>query len=222
MGTYSSEPIKPKQYNYNSSRQGILIRLAFNVFVFIITCFDLSPYTRHPATWALLIVNAVVFLQLRVNELSVYKLAVSPQVISNGEYYRIITSAFAHKELWHLILNMFSLYYMGIWAEQFLGTPYFILVYFQIIIGSGVICAIVRSKGKKNIGSIGASGAISGLLGFYISVRMATVGTSAIMTVIPTFLILLLVNASKKTDSLNHTTSFYIGVMLGILYLIHA
>lgn len=211
-----------KQLNYNNSLRGIKIRLLLNVIVFFMVVFVLSPHTDIPATWALIIVNIVVFLQVRLNRLSVYSLGVAPIVIENREYYRIFTSAFAHKEIWHIFLNMFALYNIGGWVERFLGTPYFLLVYFQLIIGSGIICAIIRKKMNKYISSIGASGVICGLIGLYLSIRIVIIGSTSVITVVTTALILIAVTASKKTDSLNHIISFLIGIMLGILYLIHA
>ncbi len=82
--------------------------------------------------------------------------------IRNGEYYRFLTSMFLHSGMMHLASNGVYLYYFGVRSEKLLGTGRFLLLYlfsgfcgglFSVLLGDG-----------WNV-SIGASGAIYGLLG---------------------------------------------------------
>ena len=82
-----------------------------------------------------------------------------------GEYYRILTSMFLHSDFEHLINNMLVLFFVGDNVERAAGKVKYLLIYF----GSGIIAGLA-SMGynmikHRNILSIGASGAIFGVVG---------------------------------------------------------
>ena len=90
-------------------------------------------------------------------------LAVNSNAIKNGEVWRLVTGGFLHVDIIHLICNMYSLYVIGTQIESFIGKKKFILVYFiSMIVGN--MLSVVLSNGL----SVGASGAIFGLLGSLI------------------------------------------------------
>lgn len=80
---------------------------------------------------------------------------------------KIFTSMFIHAGIAHIAFNLFALMYMGGFAERSLGKSRFIVVYIISGIGGalfhGVIASYVLSDGMSVL--IGASGAISGILG---------------------------------------------------------
>jgi membrane associated rhomboid family serine protease len=79
-----------------------------------------------------------------------------------GEWYRLITSMFVHENIWHLGTNMLSLYWIGIPVESRLGRVRYLLTYLTCgIVGAAVSYAFL----SWNASSLGASGAIFGLLG---------------------------------------------------------
>jgi membrane associated rhomboid family serine protease len=98
-----------------------------------------------------------------------------PSDIFHGEnIWSIITSMFLHGGIWHLIMNMLSLMFMGSFLERLIGKKRFLLIYFV----SGVVASIFfvvlagffgsTSMGARLFGSpdalaVGASGAIFGL-----------------------------------------------------------
>lgn len=90
-----------------------------------------------------------------------YSLAkLNTNLVKNGEWYRIITCGFMHLNIIHLLCNMYSLYVIGTQMESFIGRKKFIIVYFaSMIVGSLLSCVANTSF------SVGASGAIFGLLG---------------------------------------------------------
>lgn len=90
-------------------------------------------------------------------------LAVNSNAIKNGEVWRLVTGGFLHVDIIHLICNMYSLYVIGTQIESFIGKRKFILIYFiSMIVGN--MLSVVLSNGL----SVGASGAIFGLLGSLI------------------------------------------------------
>ncbi len=79
-----------------------------------------------------------------------------------GDYYRLITSAFLHIGIIHLLLNMYSLYIVGTQIEYFYGKIKYLIIYlFSALMGS--LFTVVLSS--TNTVAAGASGAIFGLLG---------------------------------------------------------
>lgn len=82
-----------------------------------------------------------------------------------GEYYRLLTCIFLHAGFAHIICNMYSLIVIGPQVESFYGK----LKYLFIFLVSG-ICGSILSLvfSSSNIVSVGASGAIFGLLGAII------------------------------------------------------
>ena len=84
----------------------------------------------------------------------------NPIAVRNGEVYRLLTSTFMHASILHLVFNMYALSIIGKQVETFLGKSKFLLVYlFSGLTGSLLSCAITNSY------SLGASGAIFGLMG---------------------------------------------------------
>jgi membrane associated rhomboid family serine protease len=81
----------------------------------------------------------------------------------NGMFFTIFTSMFLHANVWHLLGNMWFLWVFGSNLELKLGTRRFIIYY--------LVCGIAGAIffGLSSTGLVlGASGAISGLLGGYL------------------------------------------------------
>lgn len=82
--------------------------------------------------------------------------------IEAGEYYRLLTSMFFHSGLMHLASNCVYLYYFGVRTEKLIGSGKFLLLYLVSGLCGGLLSILVGNGGGV---SIGASGAIYGLLG---------------------------------------------------------
>ena len=80
---------------------------------------------------------------------------------------RLFTSMFIHAGLAHIAFNLFALAYMGGFAERSIGKPKFIALYIIAGLGGalfhGIIATFILGNGYSVL--IGASGAISGILG---------------------------------------------------------
>lgn len=86
---------------------------------------------------------------------------VSTKIIS-GELWRLITPAFLHVNVGHLVLNMYALYALGSATEILYGSAAFLSIYFGGAIGGNVasVCAHIWSSRA----SVGSSGAVFGLI----------------------------------------------------------
>ena len=89
-----------------------------------------------------------------------YYLGVQKDLVRYGEIYRLLTGAFLHLDILHLLCNLYALYVVGKLSESYFGKWKFTLIYlFSALTGS------LLSIAMGNSFSIGASGAIFGLLG---------------------------------------------------------
>lgn len=81
--------------------------------------------------------------------------------VANGDWWRLITSAFLHASLLHIAFNMYFLWFVGSAVEQALGRGRFLLIYFVSAL-AGSAGALVFTPRTP---TVGASGALFGLLG---------------------------------------------------------
>jgi len=170
-------------------------------------------------TVSLIIINIIAYVITMLFGL-VDDFAVNRFYVLNGEYYRLFTGMFLHANLVHLVFNMYALYIIGSQLESFLGKWKFLIVY--ILSGlSGSILSIFFSAGF----SVGASGAIFGLLGallyfgYHYRVYLETVVKSQI---IPLIVINLLIGLMPGIDNWAHLGGLIGGVLatmaVGIKY----
>lgn len=91
-----------------------------------------------------------------------YKFEVD-RILINKDYKRLVTSGFLHVSWVHLIFNMLSLYAFSGLIETNLGGLNFLIIYFVSLVGGDLLSLLVhRNHGDYN--SVGASGAISGII----------------------------------------------------------
>lgn len=118
-------------------------------------------------TYALIAINVIYFLLMTfvgngttdVATLIQYGANI-PELIQAGQWYRLVTSAFIHLGLAHLLFNMYALYVIGSQVESFFGKAKYLIIYLGSAI-TGNLLSMVFTHGI----SAGASGAIFGLLG---------------------------------------------------------
>jgi rhomboid protease GluP len=121
---------------------------------------------RAPAVLALLTATAIVFAGQLATSLIlgsdlVLRLGMKDRTgLQAGELWRLITPIFIHAGVLHLLVNMYSLYAIGPAVERFFGRARLLVVYLL----SGV-AGVILSLAFNPAPSVGASGAIFGLLG---------------------------------------------------------
>lgn len=89
-------------------------------------------------------------------------LATEPNLVADGQWWRLLSGAFLHYGLTHLAVNMLSLYILGRDLEQYLGSARYAAIYFLSAMGGSVA---VMFFAVPYASVAGASGAIFGLLG---------------------------------------------------------
>ncbi|BBY58542.1 rhomboid family intramembrane serine protease [Mycolicibacterium sarraceniae] len=113
-------------------------------------------------TYTLIVINVVMLvLQMTSKDLERALVLWAPGV-AGGEYYRLITSAFMHYGVLHLLFNMWALYVIGPPLEAWLGRMRFGALYGLSALGGSVLVYLLAPFGTA---TAGASGAIFGLFG---------------------------------------------------------
>jgi membrane associated rhomboid family serine protease len=94
----------------------------------------------------------------------------APALVYQGELYRLAAANFLHAHWLHVIMNVLALWYLGSLLERLLGWARFAILY--LVAGTVAMMASAYTAGA--VMSVGASGAIFGLLGGFacISVRL--------------------------------------------------
>lgn len=131
---------------------------------------DENPTRRRPVlTYALIVVNVAIFVGTlvtgtfdQVNQ----EFGMKPKEMLAGQnLHTLFTSMFLHGGILHILFNMWYLWIFGDNIEDVLGRGKFILFY----LGAGLAASFVHafSDPGSMIPTIGASGAIAGVLGAY-------------------------------------------------------
>ena len=142
---YSIEKKNKEKLKYKESLVTYIL-ICINILIFIVTAFiskniqDIDSYT-------------LVKLGAKVNVL-----------INDGQPWRLITSAFLHGGLAHIAFNMYALKIIGSEVEYVYGKIKYIVIYLISALGGSIFSYLFNA----NSISVGASGAIFGLLGAMI------------------------------------------------------
>ena len=169
-------------------------------------------------TYALIIVNVIMFILMYIfgngseNTSTLLKFgALNKILVLNGEYYRLITSAFLHIGVIHLICNMYALYILGTNIESYFGRIKYVFIYFTSALVGSFMSIIFMDEFAV---SAGASGAIFGLMGalLYFGYNYRTVLNNSITNqIVPVIALNLLIGFT--TSGINNFA--HLGGLLG-------
>lgn len=147
--------------------------------------------SQHPTlvTNAIIVINLVIYTILAVlsQSLDINQDVLvnagaqnTPLIEATGQYWRIFTAMFLHFSIFHVGLNMLSLFFIGRAVEIFYGKWRYLVIYLV----SGIVGGIATFFLEPNALAAGASGAIFGIFGalgvLYLVNRRAFGGSGAI------------------------------------------
>src|SRR5579863_8198932 len=143
-------------------------------------------YTRPTATLAIIAVNVLAFLlELSMppwaRDRFIFQYAIVPDQL---HYSTLITSMFLHGGWLHILGNMWFLWVFGKGIEDLLGHARYVFLYFACGIAAGLVH--VMTNAYSTVPTIGASGAIAGVMGAY----MVKFPRARIITLVPVFVFL--------------------------------
>jgi membrane associated rhomboid family serine protease len=193
-----------------------------------------GAYATYPAlvTWAIIAVNVAVYLVDSIlaggASLSLFggggplvnAGGVYGPAVADGEWWRILTSAFLHLGILHIAFNMYALWLFGPIIEQMYGHLEYLAIYLLCAVGGGVLTLLAA----PSVLAVGASGAIFGLFGlaFVVSRRrhlllgpqaraiLSQVGTLLVLNLVITFSI-------RGISWTGHIGGMVVGIVLGLL-----
>lgn len=115
-------------------------------------------------TYILIVLNLMVFLYgvLHGNDELINMFDNNYELVQNGEFYRLFTCMFVHADILHILFNMIALYSIGPVVERYYGKSKFLLIYLVSGLLGSIFSGVFMTADSI---SIGASGAIFGLLG---------------------------------------------------------
>jgi membrane associated rhomboid family serine protease/Zn-finger nucleic acid-binding protein len=123
--------------------------------------------TAAPATKTIIATCILCFFLLLGWPKSVPGIAlIAEKVLKDKELYRLISYAFAHAGILHLAGNMWFLWVFGRTVEDKMGIVRFVLFFLACAVTSAIL--FIAAVADKTIPCVGASGAISGVIGAYL------------------------------------------------------
>lgn len=169
---------------------------------------------RPIITYILLGINILVYILMIMfgHDKFILLFGLHPEAVTFGQYYRLFTCMFLHANLLHLLFNMYALYVIGSQIENFFGKGKYLFTY----IFSGVIAGLMSMLFTKSW-SVGASGAIFGLLGallyfgYHYRMYLGTVIKSQILPII--FINLIIGSSNAGIDNAAHIGGLIGGVI---------
>ena len=136
----------------------------------VIRAADLSAASRPPVTVALIALNVAIFVAQRMGIVSFTNDGLLlGRFVSDGEWWRVVTSAFLHGDLMHVGFNVFTLWIFGEPLERALGPVRFAVIYAAGLLGGSTAILLFA----YNQPTLGASGAVLGLAGALTAVMWA-------------------------------------------------
>ena len=128
-------------------------------------------FQRSPVTLTLILICVAVYILQMMNPNLTSQFGLYAGSLSAQGFYRIVTCAFLHGSLEHIFVNMVSLYNIGSYVEEYMGSKKYIIVVLVSLLTSGL--AVVFLSPPRTL-TVGFSGVIFGLFGAFISIMIIT------------------------------------------------
>ena len=134
------------------------------------------------------------------------------------EYYRFLTSVFLHVDIYHLVGNMLVLYFLGNELEKKIGHIKYTLLYFLSAFVGNLASAVFEIYIGHMFTSVGASGAIYGVIGAVLVLVVAKGGKWENIT-LPRMLIMIIYSlysgfVAENVNNAAHVGGFVAGLFI--------
>lgn len=175
---------------------------------------------EYMPTYALIAANVGVYALTAI--LSMNPLTTSDSVLNafgqinslvlSGQVWRLFTAMFVHANIEHIFGNMLFLLIFGLRAEDMFNIEEYLLIYFLC----GLFGGLLTLLWPMDILSVGASGAIFGVLGATLIYARRSIGQS-IMTALIYAFFLLIISIGANVNILAHIGGLATGLLIGYL-----
>lgn len=175
-----------------------------------------NTYFTYGIIFILILIHMVISMSFDRNRI-IYKYGISPNLVKDKQFYRLITFIFLHSGITHLLSNVLSLYIFGTRIEKYLGKVAFGMIYFIGGLSSGIFSFIFT-----NSYSIGASGAIfaleSATLYFSMKEKIKLDGLDYYTIAIFSIIGVLISFTDSRVDNAGHIGGFIMGIIVCSIY----
>lgn len=170
--------------------------------------------------YLIIIINVIIFILSNTGKLDIDYYSMSYYSVSvKKEYHRVLTSSFMHGNVPHILMNMIALYNIGSVLVYYIGTFRLILAYFITMIDGHIFTLLLRHSNHDDYtSSIGASGAICGLVGVYLVIIFRLAGGAAFHSIVRSLFSIILISVLPGIDGKSHICCLAAGIVLGFIY----
>lgn len=142
--------------------------------------------------------------------------------VYSGQVWRYVTAVFLHGDIVHLLYNLFALLFFGIICEKLIGSRRFLILFLV----SGIVANVIAVNFYNS--SLGASGAIYGILGILVVIRpmmmiwafglLLPMFIAGIIWVVADLLRVMSLIDPGNTGSIAHLSGIVVGLLLGVVW----
>ena len=181
---------------------------------------DASSFKKARITIFLISINTLLFLFFsfdfeEVEEVFYLLVQINSKIINDLEIWRLFTSMFLHGDVLHLFSNMLSLLLFGAYVEHSYSKYQFLILYLiSGLIGSFFSMLFL----PLNVISLGASGAIFGLIGASFSILIVERNTPLILLGLIYVFYFVFSSFSPNVNYLAHIFGLLGGFIIGYLF----
>ena len=131
---------------------------------------SIKPREVSWVTTGLLLINAMMYILSSMHVFDPEAFALSVDTLRDPSlWYRLVTYMFLHRNLSHLAGNMLMLYAAGSMVEEKMHRAAYLIMYFVCGLAGGILSVCSQMNAGEEYSSLGASGAIYGIVGALIA-----------------------------------------------------
>lgn len=177
--------------------------------------------------YGIILINFFLFLLCIVAGDLIYQIGIlyPEEVVEHGKWYEVITSIFLHADVDHLFGNMILLFCLGSIAEKKLGHVKYFIIYMASGIAGNLLSILYSYMQEDFVGSLGASGAVYGIVGTFLWILFCHKGKVGDVTIARYIFVfaysLYLGFTSTNVNNVAHIGGLLAGILLGILLYRH-
>ncbi|MCK9893205.1 rhomboid family intramembrane serine protease [Frankia sp. AgB32] len=136
------------------------------------------------------------------------------RIAENDQYYRLLTAAFLHAGVLHILFNMYALYLLGYQLEAMLGRARYLGLFVAGAVGGNTLSYLL---GGLSTASVGASTAIFAFFAaYYVIARRLRVDSRQILIVLG--INLAITFSFSSIDKWGHIGGLAVGALVGLIY----
>lgn len=179
---------------------------------------DSESFKRARITIYLAIVNVALYFVFFLNQdTQIYLLFVqiNSRVIEQLELWRLFTSMFLHADVLHLISNIIGLLLFGTFIENFGSKKAYLIIYFISGIMGNIMSLFLL---PPYVISLGASGAIYGLIGATVLLIILERNTAQLLLIFLYLIYFIVTSFSPQINYASHIFGLITGFILGYVF----